>query len=303
MGEYPVPMKRCFVAAPPEWLASLRPLLAEAALEPVVATDLPLAGATASEAVTNAVSSADVVLAVVTESIGSPNVFFELGQAVALGKPAILLAAPGVSVPSDLHGMLVLRLAPDVGESLRFAVEQLREARPEWRARPGRRASPEKEHPLGPEAQRWLSQVPPNAPPRHDVLVRSVVEALNSSGIKAVEALAGDDQDFDLAVWSPNLAWLDANPLPVEIKTEMLSSEEARRTAELLLRRLARTPAGWALLLYGAGPEGSSLEPAMRAYPVLAMRVDELLGQLEKDTLPEVIRRLRNERVHGGAQV
>jgi hypothetical protein len=290
-------VKRCFVAAPPGSLAVVRPLLEEAGLEAVVPTDLPQAGSTVSEAITQAVGSADVVLGVLGETSPRSNVLFELGMAVGLGRPTIILADPGAAIPSDLADTLVLRWAPDVGESLRFAVEQLTG---EPHEQP---AASEQERPLGHKAQRWLAMVPPKALPDHDALMRSVIDALASTGIRTLEGPAHDRHDFDLALWSPNLRWLDANPLPVEIKQDIRGGDEARLIGELLQRRLALTPARWALLLYGSGPEGRSLEPALRAFAVLVMRVDELFEQLEADPFPEVIRRLRNERVHGGGHV
>ena len=102
-------------------------------------------------------------------------------------------------------------------------------------------------------------------------------------------------------MWAPALSSLGANPLPVEVRRALRSPNEARHAVQDVVQRLSATPARWSLLLYGAGPPSEALDPALAPYPVLALRVDELLRRLETTPFGEVIRQLRNQRAHGTA--
>jgi hypothetical protein len=65
------------------------------------------------EKITAEIEAADAVIAVISES--APNVFFELGVALSLGKPVLLLLTPGTVVPSFLAP--VTHLTSDLADS------------------------------------------------------------------------------------------------------------------------------------------------------------------------------------------
>ena len=54
----------------------------------------------------DAINGVDVVVAEISEA--NMNVYFEIGYARALGKPLVLIAKQGVSLPFDISGLRVL---------------------------------------------------------------------------------------------------------------------------------------------------------------------------------------------------
>ena len=74
------------------------------------------------------ISKADVVVADVTGM--SPNVFYEVGYAHALGKPVVLLAGSEADIPFDLkhythvvYGGSILAVIPEIEKRVRWALE------------------------------------------------------------------------------------------------------------------------------------------------------------------------------------
>lgn len=53
------------------------------------------------------IENAEVIIGEISD--GSPNVYYEIGYAVALQKPILLLAEEGVDIPTDLRGFEVVR--------------------------------------------------------------------------------------------------------------------------------------------------------------------------------------------------
>ena len=90
-------------------------------------------GAVWAEATTDAIASADFVIADVSR--GNPNVFYEIGFAHAMRKNTILLVDKDANpkLPTDLAGTFVLTYDPqnlrDVGEYITRAANQLKSRR------------------------------------------------------------------------------------------------------------------------------------------------------------------------------
>jgi hypothetical protein len=59
------------------------------------------------------ISAAQLVIADISPA--NPNVYFEVGYALALGKPTILLARKGTSLPFDVRGFRVLFYEDSIG--------------------------------------------------------------------------------------------------------------------------------------------------------------------------------------------
>src|SRR5438874_6944129 len=73
----------------------IRRILESQGVEAYSADELDGPGRSMSEILQEAVEQADVVVAVLHGSVQSSNVFFELGFAQALNKPAIVIAGEG----------------------------------------------------------------------------------------------------------------------------------------------------------------------------------------------------------------
>jgi class 3 adenylate cyclase len=117
----------------PRWLVSapagtdLRPLVAglrERGILPYVMSDVARLGENIVQALQDAVLVADRVIVVLGDAERSLNSAFEAGLAAALGKPLVVIAPPGVTIPSDLAGFLTVRARPDEMDAIHFALDQ-----------------------------------------------------------------------------------------------------------------------------------------------------------------------------------
>lgn len=124
----PEPKGKCFTIMPfggwfdQYWEQIFRPAAEAAALRAVRADDVFRPGTIMSD-IWRLTREADVVLADLTTRNG--NVFYELGLAHAIGKPAVLVAESIEEVPFDLRGLRVVlynRSNPDWGSTLRKAL-------------------------------------------------------------------------------------------------------------------------------------------------------------------------------------
>jgi hypothetical protein len=95
--------------------------LSEQGIEPVLATDISSAGAMADQ-ILNAIRRAEVVVADLTGA--SPNVLFEVGMALGLSKPVLLLSqGPAKEMPLGLQTLQVAMYRPDDLTAVRRYVE------------------------------------------------------------------------------------------------------------------------------------------------------------------------------------
>ena len=104
--------QRLYVSAPSD--LDLRPLLdglKRRGADPYVLSDVAPLGADIAQSLRFAISRADRVLVVLTDK-PALNPALEAGIALALGKPLLIIAAPGSSIPSDLKGQLIAQGLP-----------------------------------------------------------------------------------------------------------------------------------------------------------------------------------------------
>lgn len=100
---------RLYVSAPSD--LDLRPLLdglKRRGAEPYVLSDVAPLGTEILHSLRLALQGADRVLVVLGEA-RAPNPMFEAGLALGLGKPLLIIAAPGATVPADLAGQVIVR--------------------------------------------------------------------------------------------------------------------------------------------------------------------------------------------------
>jgi hypothetical protein len=258
-------------------------------------------GADWSDQIGRSIANVDLVIGVLTSERRSQWVLFELGQAAALGRQIMLIAPPKVAVaPSHIKRFLVVRAGLRNREAIEFALDQLV-------------ASPE----------RVSGFVPLKAPLRStlgtrvdDMLAnlrsalehndyrgteRIVLEALQSAGTDVVSEASNPEFRADIAVWSDALQPLMGNPLLIEVKARLRGPEDLHRAAIRLAEGVAASGTLWGLLLYGEGASDSSLTKKALPPNILVYSIPDLLNQLRSRSFPEVIRDLRNRRVHGGA--
>jgi hypothetical protein len=292
-------VKTCFVSAPSGLkLGTLRESLLAHGIRPLIPEELTAGTDWASE-IQRQMLEADLVIGVLPGNKQAPSVLFELGQAWALRKRILLIASPKAEwLPFPLKRVLVLRVDVRNRQALDFALEQFLSAPTD--REPERARVPFERKALGPQSDVLLERLEQ----WRDVgdartLERIVSDALRDAGSDFVVESPEHERGADLAVWSDVLQPFVGNPLLVEVKSRVQDKASAKQAGEQLTVYLAESGARWGLLLYGDGP--ASTGPVWASTPpnVIALSVSELLEALRGRSFPEVIRDLRNERVHG----
>jgi hypothetical protein len=276
----------------------LRPLLdglKRRGTDPYVLSDVAPLGADIVQSLRLAIESADRVLVVLSEE-PSLNPVVEAGIALALGKPLLIIAAPGASVPSDLAGQLIAQARHDDLDAINFALDhaEARTPSPIRTSRPALATG----RPLGPaEADRLLSRLSePGLTERSAIAI--LLEAIEASGEVGVHG-TGERAGFDLGVWSDDLDAIGGNPLIIELKRSLRPGA----VDQVLCYLEAHPSARLGLLVYldpatGEGPFVQD-ELSKARFPVLVISLYQLLQRMTSASFAEVIRDMRNRTAHG----
>ncbi|HKQ13196.1 MAG TPA: hypothetical protein VJT80_07155 [Steroidobacteraceae bacterium] len=242
---------------------------------------------------------ADLVIGVVTAQGHTPGVLFELGAASAFGRRILLIASPKSDpMPFMPSNLLVLRVELDNEEAIAFALDQFISA-PKG-SQPARPAHSRQLLSLGLRAEFFRSAVNRCIAVRDWKSLEDVVaEVIRSSGADVVSISRDRDAGADLAVWSDVLEPFVGNPLLVEVKGIIRSTEDVRDAAVKLAGSVSATGSKWGLLLYGQAPPSLASKPIWTPPTILTLSLDALLDALRTLAFPELIRDLRNIRVHG----
>lgn len=239
-------------------------------------------------------ASVDLIIGVLTRERQSDWVLFELGQAWGQGKTVLLFAPPdSAHVPSTLRRFLTVRANLSNREAIEFALDQILAA-PEPTSTSGRPAK--QKPPLGTSAERYLQgSVQMFASVNPLELESLVANALREAGVDVLARSQAQDRGADLAIWSDELQPFVGNPLLVEIRTRLITPKAATSAAQKLSKYVDSTGGLWGLLLYGVGPDDfGSLPPN-----ILALSIETLFLRLRGESFDQIVRDLRNRRVHG----
>lgn len=294
-------LKTCFISAPAGApLGVLRASLESRGLRVLVPHDLAVGTDWASE-IEKQLSQADLVIGVLTSERQSPWVLFELGQASALGRRIVLITSPNTDpVPFALHQFLVLRIDPDNQEAIGFALDQLLSAPDRPKRSPTTGSTPFVG--LGTKADDLLAVLDRSlASSDWQSIEQVVADALRSSGADVVVMSPTRDVGADFAVWSDVLEPFVGNPLLVEVKGRIRGRADADRAVRQLTSYLGASGSRWALLLYGDGPDSDGQAWSGSPPNVLVLSLRSLLEALRTRAFPELVRDLRNRRVHGSS--
>ena len=261
----------------------------------IVAPENLRAGASWAEQLLEVLERVDFVIGLLPTVPPSASVMFDLGHASALGKRIVLFATPGSErLPATMADILTIRADLDNREALGFAIDQLLNAPEVSKQRNTKRSK--RPRALGSLVDDFVQRL--TALQSELELEDLVHDILRASGVDAVvqpRFKSGRRPDF--AMWSDALASYVGNPLIAEVKRSLTMSQ----SGELLRRVQAYVDeAGslWGLLVYADGPSPGSLDQT--ATPrVLAVKLSELLDQMRTYSFIDVVRMLRNERVHG----
>lgn len=290
-------IKSCFITAPAgSNLNHLRDALKRRQIRIVIPQDLPFGSSWKSE-ITNSIHEVDLVIGILTNARQSKWVLFELGQAWAIGKQILLLAPPRSDyLPSNLTRFLTVRANLSNHEAIDFALDQLiaapkREIKSE--------AKQQTHQVLGAATDIYLREVEQAVAMGDGLgLERIVAEALKMAGVQTLSTSPSKDEGVDLAIWSDALQHYVGNPLLVEIKTKIRSSADATQIANRLSKQIALSGTRWGLLLYAESPLGIVLKEGL-APNILSMALPMLLERMRTKPFPDIIKEMRNRRVHG----
>jgi hypothetical protein len=286
---YEIP-PRLYVSAPSD--LELRPLLdglKRRGADPYVLSDVAPLGADIVQSLRLAISQADRVLVVLSKA-PALNSALEAGIALVLGKPLLIIAAPGLAIPSHLKGQLITQAHPDDLDAINFALDHAEAGAAQGTRRSGvPRATG---LPLGrdkaQELLARLSRADPGQIERSSVDV--LLEAIEASrGVGAVDA----DSGRDLGVWIDDLAAISGNPLLVEVKRFVTPG-----AVEQVFRALDAHPTAQIALLVYIEPSPAT-QLARARFPVLAVSIQELLERMAVASFAEVLIYLRNRSAHG----
>jgi hypothetical protein len=295
-------MKTCFISAPAGApLGVLRAALESRGLRVLVPQDLTAGSDWASE-IQKQLSQADIVIGVLTSERQSPWVLFELGQASALGRRIVLITSPKSDpIPFALHQILVLRIDLDNQDAIGFALDQVLSA-PDLQPKKSPTSQKKTISGLGTKTDHLLAAFD-LALASNDFrsLEQIVADALQSSGADVIAPSPSRDIGADFAVWSDVLEPFVGNPLIVEIKARIRGRSDATRALKQLRSYLDASGSRWALLLYGEGPAPENKAWSDCPPNILALPLRSLLEALRTQAFPEVVRDLRNRRVHGSS--
>jgi hypothetical protein len=291
-------LQTCFISASSGTdLTVIRRLLEDRGIRPIAPESLAVASDWTDQLLRK-LRHVDLVIGVIAK--GQPaQVFFELGLAAAAGR-RILLIVPrsGPALDMSLRNFLVVRAGPRNRAAIGFALDQITAA-------PGKRATTVTEQlpshgGLGNATDAILESIGASITERNwSRLERDVAEGLRAAGADVVSSSRPKDVGSDLAVWSDYLEPVVGNPMLIELKARILSRVDARQASAQVSSYANASGARWALLLYAEGlPSDDPIWFELGA-PLLASRLDDFFNRLRKRSYPEVIRDLRNERVHG----
>lgn len=291
-------IKTCFVSAPAGTrLDTLRESLLAHGIRPLIPHDL-VAGSDWAGEIQRQLQEADLVVGVLSGSKNSSAVLFELGQASALGKRALLIASTKADlIPYSIQRFLVLRTSPNNREAIDFALDQLLSSPADTPTITKHQSFQGRG--LGAESDELLARLATTLNAGDPYSFESLLaEAIRNSGIDVVVQSPDRDRGPDLAVWSDVLEPFVGNPLLIEMKLKVNEKHSADATFKQMNSFLSAANTRWGLLIYGSGPTPD--DKLWKSCPpnILIMQARNLLDSLRTRGFPEVIRDLRNRRVH-----
>jgi hypothetical protein len=291
--------KTCFISAPAGTnLDVLRASLERRGLRVLVPHELAVGADWASE-IQKQLSRSDLVIGVMTADRQSPWVLFELGQASALGRRIVLITSPKTDpIPFSLHQFVVIRTELNNEDAIGFALDQVLSAPEASKREASIHAKPLIG--LGTKSDDFLETLERSLATNDWRSLEQIVgDALRLSGADVVVPSPMRDVGADLAVWSDVLEPFVGNPLLIEVKSRLNGKADATRAIKQLASYIGASGSRWALLLYGEGPDIEGQSIASTVPNILVISIRTLLESLRTRAFPELVRDLRNQRVHG----
>lgn len=293
--------RRAFISAPASADTSvIRRVLQQQGIETFTPDELDLPGLPFSEVVREGIEQADFFVGIVDDAATNNNVLFELGFAQAMQKRTFVIVDTKATSPfTAAFGIPYLRTSPTNAEAITYGLQQFVASKHKSRLPP---KSVAETHCIGNAADELLAKLSGIEESRNESeLLRVITDAIRHAGVSVIAERSSDSRAeaarADLAVWSEDLVPWVANPLPIQVKLGLSSRADADRLFEGLQAALPSVRATWILFIYmDARPDQLS---AIDRGPILATSARDFIESLRTASFGEVVRKLRNARVHG----
>jgi hypothetical protein len=251
--------RRVFIAASNSDTEEIQKALHKYGLVAITINKDAVAGTTWVDSLHKCVQESDMVVGVMVDRKRDTNLFFELGVASALNKPALLLIpkdySPELVPPS---GIPYLRTDLRSQNSIMFSLEQMLSIHP--RERSSKVSESSKSLPIGSLADQLLEKLPKvDAQQLEDL----IFEAVKASGVTSISRGRGaEEKEIDLAVWSNDLEPTIANPLIIECKLNLKNQSVVNEVIGRMSKALDVIQDGLGLVVYrDANPQVSKATP------------------------------------------
>jgi len=300
-------VKSCYVSIPRKsWVIELAEELKLRGIKAVFATDLEKFEGSYASTVASVIKSCDITLCIADDEESLKTVLFEAGIAFGIGKKVLLATSyEAGNIPINYSEFPIIRLGSSRYIEIANYVEELMKY--------GKRTISKKKYnfipskPIGEYSNKYLDslrKIEVNITEGYDRgkasqgFEKIVVDAIRKSGVNIVSEFSFGKYRPDIAIWSDELTYIGANPLIVEVKLTIKSVSDVDRVAVQLNHILHESNSKYGLLVYLNGPDRSEYFYELPSN-IIAISGYELLELLKNESFGEVIRSLRNQRVHG----
>jgi len=296
-GERPL---RCFISAPfGRNVDVVIKALTEAGVQSVRVDEIGL-GESWVGGIQRNIEQSDFACVVLANGCENSSMLFELGAAVGVGLPILLLVENNVRFPSDLRGLLYIRVSLDKPETVSTAVHGfLRSIRKGDPTREDTEHIPPKRISRSRaliELQSVKRAVGGNRARRFEEFVASLFQKAN---VQVAAEPGSPDRGVDLAIWLDEVERVLGNPILIELKLRRFSRTDWRDTAEQFRRVLLAANVRYGVLISAEPlpPEVPQVSPEIPT--VMTFDIDELISLLAAGSFGKELIRRRNAAVHG----
>ena len=315
---------RCYISASFSTdLTNIIKILKEEKIRPIVISEIKNIGLNIAESVQKEISKADLVLGILDKNSSNENIFFELGIALAHKKQILLITPPSIKqVSSLLSSIITIRTDIYNLEAIRFHLQQtvsfLTRKKPhkligDAISEPKKIMVVEKKviikkktiskykpiRKLSGELIKEIENIPQNEI-KEVFLQKTLVEALETSGVSYILEKSTPTGRIDLAVWADKFHGLVGNPFPIEIKRK-INKESLENVQRLFSSHFEKSSSRFGMVVYFEDSM-EDIRKVDKKYPTtFFVQINSLLKMLEEKSFVDIVIDLRNSKMHGGA--
>src|SRR5262249_37331439 len=124
-------------------------------------------------------------------------------------------------------------------------------------------------------------------------------QAIRESAVTSVSGGGRNGQYVDFSVWSDDFSPWVGNPVAIEVKPMVRNGPDLNDVVGQLLGTMNRSGIPFGVLIYVRSP--IDVTGAIAVPNIAAISAEDFLEGLRTTSFGELVRRLRNQRVHGGS--